>query len=139
MLLPEHLETPGITTGCQVAPPSFDQLATRPQAPPSLQRSCWYMPTMFDEFVGFTSARGSGSAFGKSTLPSTDSWSPTLSAVQPANGVGPEAKAVDVRVYGPADAVLASTSAATPAAARVAKRMSPPSLGGTREFKTSAA
>ena len=44
---------------------------------------------MLDEFVGLTSARGSGSAFGKSTLPSTDSWSATLSAVQPENGVGP--------------------------------------------------
>src|SRR5919201_1445013 len=98
MVLPEHLETPGIPTGCQVAPPSFDQLATRPRAPPSLQRSCWYMPTMFDEFVGFTSARGSGSAFGKSTLPSFNSWSATLSAVQFANGVGPEARCVDESV-----------------------------------------
>ena len=39
------------------------------------------------------------------------------------NGLGPEARAVDESVYGPADAVLASTSAATPEAAKVAKRM----------------
>src|SRR5919198_5875567 len=101
MVLPEHLETPGMTTGCHVVPPSFDQLATRPRAPPSLQRSCWYMPTMFDEFVGFTSARGSGSAFGKSTLPSSDSWSATLSAVHPVKGLGPEAVAGCGRVDGP--------------------------------------
>src|SRR5919199_3678315 len=84
---------------------------------------------MFDGLAGFTSARGSGSAFGYSVLPNAASCAATSSAVQPANGVGPDAVTVDVRVYGPADAVLASTSAATPAAARVEKRMSPPSFG----------
>jgi hypothetical protein len=53
---------------------------------------------MFDEFVGFRSARGSGSAFGKSTLPSSDSCAATSSAVEPANGEGPEAVTVDVSV-----------------------------------------
>src|SRR6185295_8179391 len=46
-----------------------------------------------------------------------------LSVVQVENRLGPEAVAVDESVYGPAEAVLASTSAATPAAARVARRM----------------
>src|SRR2546421_13017482 len=85
---------------------------------------------MFAGLVGFTSARGSGSAFGYSVLPNAASCAATLSAVQPVKGLGPEAVAVDERVYGPADAVLASTSAAMPAAARGAKRMTPPSSSG---------
>src|SRR6185437_5064575 len=87
---------------------------------------------MLAGFAGFTSARGSGSAFGYSVLPSSDSWSATLSAVQPVNGLGPEAVTVDVRVYGPADAPLATTSAATPAAARIQKRKALPPSASNR-------
>jgi hypothetical protein len=81
---------------------------------------------MLAEFVGLMSARISGSEFGYRMLP-VASCAALLSAVQLENGLGPEAVAVDESVYGPADAVLASTSAAIPAAARVGKRMSPPS------------
>jgi hypothetical protein len=52
---------------------------------------------MFDEFVGLTSTRGSGSAFGYSVLPAAI-WSPAWSAVQAVNGLGAEAVTVDERV-----------------------------------------
>src|SRR5205823_6391727 len=90
---------------------------------------------MLDELAGLTSARGSGSALGKSTLPDA-CCAAALSAVQPVNGLGPEAVVVDERVYGPADAVLASTSAAMPAAARVGMRISPPSFEYARLYRS---
>jgi hypothetical protein len=51
---------------------------------------------MFDELVGLTSTRGSGSAFGYSVLAAI--WSPAWSAVQAVNGLGAEAVTVDERV-----------------------------------------
>src|SRR4051794_34650818 len=105
---------PGITTGCHVAPPSFVQLATRPRAPPLFQRSCWYMPTMLKGFVGLMSERGSGSAFGYKVL---KACCPTgSSAVQPVNGLAPEAT-----TGGLADAAATSTSPVTHAAPRMEK------------------
>src|SRR6476661_7283844 len=92
---------PGITTGCHVVPPSFVQLETRPRAPPSFQRSCWYAPTMFFASLGLIVERISGSAFMYKTLPAA-CCAATLSAVQPLNGLGPEAR------IGPAAAAVAT-------------------------------
>jgi hypothetical protein len=52
-----------MTTGCQLVPPLFVQLETRPRAPPLFQRSCWYAPTMLSGCDGLIDERISGSAF----------------------------------------------------------------------------
>src|SRR6476646_1932966 len=109
---------PGMKTGCHVVPPSFVQLDTRPRAPPSFQRSCWYAPTMLLAFVGLIVERISGSAFMKRMLPAC-CCAATLSSVHPVNGLGPDAR------IGPAAAAVATTASVATLAAPSVMRLFP--------------
>ena len=84
---PEQTVTFGIGTSVKLAPPVKLTLATSPRAPPFDQRSCWKMPTTLLVLVRLTSIQGSTSLF-KKTVPDCE---PIASAVQPRNGLVPEA------------------------------------------------
>src|SRR5262249_55845253 len=91
------------------APPLCVTAVTSPCAPPSDQRSCCQTAIRLFAFVGLTSAQGSSSAFGYSTLPGA--W-PTVHA---ANGLGPDTvvsgDTVNTPALPPADTTPAATSA----------------------------
>src|SRR5215468_4356998 len=78
------------------------------------------------------SARGSGSAFGNSVLPRSVCCAVALSAVQPVNGLGP-----DATTGGAAEAVATTANAATHAAPRVSSFcITPPFVTKGGAYKT---
>src|SRR5712691_11852011 len=97
----------GSADSCQVRPPSKDEPATRPFAPPSFQRSCCQVATRFRVSRGLWAIQGSTSALGLSTPPNVSVPTPTHAA----NG-----SPWDVRTAGAAAAAGAAHASASTAA-----------------------
>src|SRR5215471_10591276 len=70
----------GSTLSRQLWPPSNEKPATRPLAPPSLQRSCCHAATRFLVARGLSAIEGSTSAFGLFTPPKVSAPTPTQAA-----------------------------------------------------------
>src|SRR5688500_15559114 len=123
--LPEH-SLNAAKLRVQDAPPSNERAATNARAPPSLQRSCWKLPTTLSWSVGLTATCGSTSVLSYTT-PSSD-----CPAVQARNGLVPLTSTASSRSYGaaptPPAAMADMTSAAAAAANDARTRMTSPLL-----------